>query len=221
MFQKNSEMDIDQKQLDEYIASHTSPEPPLLYELNRKTQIRMMYPRMLSGQLVGRLLSMISHMLKPTKILEIGTFTGYSALCLAEGMHKDGLLHTIDINEELEAQNLKVFKQAGFEKQIIQHIGPAIDIIPKLGTHFDLVFIDADKINYPTYYVSVIDRVKSGGYIIADNVLWGGKVLDSQVEKQDKDTQAIIAFNKMVLNDNRTEKLMLPLRDGIYMIRKI
>jgi len=213
-------MDIDQQQLDEYISSHTSPEPPLLYELNRNTQIRMMYPRMLSGQLVGRFLSMISHMIKPNKVLEIGTFTGYSAICLAEGMPKDGLLHTIDINEELETQNLKAFKHSGFEKQIIQHIGPAIELIPKLGTHFDLVFIDADKINYPAYYNLVIDRVKPNGLIIADNVLWGGKVFDNHEKKPDKDTLAIMEFNKIVLNDTRTEKLMLPLRDGLYLIRK-
>lgn len=213
-------MNFDQQLLNEYISSHTSPEPPLLYELNRKTQIRMMYPRMLSGQLVGRFLSMVSHMLRPKKILEIGTFTGYSAICLAEGLHEDGLLHTIDINEELESQNLQIFKKAGFEKQIKQHIGPAIELIPKLGTHFDLVFIDADKINYPGYYELVIEIIRPGGYIIADNVLWGGKVLESHKEKPDRDTQAIKAFNKMVVDDNRTEKLMLPLRDGLYMIRK-
>ncbi len=213
-------MNFDQQLLDEYISNHTSPEPPLLYELNRKTQLRMMYPRMLSGQLVGRFLSMVSHMIRPKKILEIGTFTGYSAICLAEGLHEDGLLHTIDINEELENQNRQVFKKAGFEKQIKQHIGPAIELIPKLGTHFDLVFIDADKINYPGYYELVIEVVRPGGYIIADNVLWGGKVLESNEKKPDKDTQAIKAFNKIVVDDNRTEKLMLPLRDGLYMIRK-
>ncbi len=210
----------DQKKLDKYLSEHTTQESLLLHEVHRKTEIEMMYPRMLSGQLVGRLLSMISHMLKPKKILEIGTFTGYSALCMAEGLAGDGILHTIDINEELEDHNRELFIKAGYEKQIVQHIGQAQDIIPKLGTHFDLVFIDADKINYPLYYEMTIERVKKGGFIIADNVLWGGKVVNASDMQADEDTLAIRRFNDMVAADSRTEKLMLPLRDGIYMIRK-
>jgi predicted O-methyltransferase YrrM len=139
---------------------------------------------------------------------------------MAEGLPDGGLLHTIDINEELEDQNRELFRRAGFENKITQHIGPALELIPKLGTHFDLVFIDADKINYPAYYELVIDRVNNGGFIIVDNVLWGGKVIDVAGEKSDDDTLAIRKFNEMVTADSRTEKLMLPLRDGIYMIRK-
>lgn len=210
----------DQEKLDKYLADHTTQETPLLHEVHRKTEIEMMYPRMLSGQLVGRLLSMVSHMLKPKKILEIGTFTGYSALCMAEGLVDDGILHTIDINEELEDRNRGLFKKAGYGERIIQHIGPAEDIIPKLGTHFDLVFIDADKINYPLYYEMTIERLKKGGIIIADNVLWGGKVLNTSGRQPDEDTSAILKFNDLAAADSRTEKLMLPLRDGIYMIRK-
>lgn len=213
-------MNIDQNLLEAYLNRHSTSESPLLYELNRKTQIRMMYPRMLSGQLVGRLLSMVTHMLQPKVVVEIGTFTGYSALCMAEGLPDGGLIHTIDINEELEDQNRELFRQAGFENKITQHIGPALKLIPKLGTHFDLVFIDADKVNYPVYYELVIDRLNNGGFIIADNVLWGGKVIDVTGKKADDDTLAIRKFNEMVTADNRTEKLMLPLRDGIYMIRK-
>lgn len=213
-------MNIDQNLLEAYLNRHSTSESPLLYELNRKTQIRMMYPRMLSGQLVGRLLSMVTHMLQPKVVVEIGTFTGYSALCMAEGLPDGGLIHTIDINEELEDQNRELFRQAGFENKITQHIGPALELIPKLGTHFDLVFIDADKVNYPVYYELVIDRLNNGGFIIADNVLWGGKVIDVTGKKADDDTLAIRKFNEMVTADNRTEKLMLPLRDGIYMIRK-
>ncbi len=206
--------------LDLYLAQHTTPESPLLHEVHRKTEIQMMYPRMLSGQLVGRLLSMISHMLRPERVLEIGTFTGYSALCMAEGLPQNGVIHTIDINEELEQRNLELFKRAGYEDKIIQHIGPALEWIPKLGTHFDLVFIDADKINYPAYYELVIDRINPGGFMVADNVLWGGKVLKTTGEEADMDTLAIRKFNEIAAGDDRTEKLMLPLRDGIYLIRK-
>lgn len=201
----------------DYIEAHTSPESDLLKKINRETHAKVMMPRMLSGQLQGRYLSMISHLLKPKNILEIGTYTGYSAICLAEGLAEDGKLTTIDINEELEARVRDYFEQAGLSKKIDYRIGNASTLIPMLNQQFDLVFIDADKENYSRYYDLVFDKVKVGGVILADNVLWSGKVTKP---KPDKDTRALLEFNAKVNSDSRVENVLLPLRDGIMMIRK-
>ena len=175
---------------------------------------------MLSGHVQGRFLSMISHMISPKSVLEIGTFTGYSAICIAEGLRKDGILHTIEINEELEQENLEKFNKSGFGDKIIQHIGNALEIIPQLGIQFDLVFLDADKVNYPHYFDLILNHMNIGGFLLADNVLWGGKVVHKP-EQDDKDTKAIVEFNDKVQKDNRVENVMLPFRDGVSLIRKI
>lgn len=211
-------MDFIHSSIQQYAEDHTTPERDILRVINRQTNAHVLMPRMLSGHMQGRILSMISHMVKPTSILEIGTYTGYSALCLAEGLKPDGKLVTIDINEELENTVLGYFKTSGFSNVIDYRIGNALEIIPTLQGNFDLVFIDADKENYSRYYDLVINRVPLGGYILADNVLWSGKVLD---EKPDKDTRAIQEFNQKVHNDSRVENVMLPVRDGIMMMRKI
>ncbi len=211
-------MDIIKEELQEYAERHTSPESPLLAKINRDTHANVPMPRMLSGHLQGRFLAMISHMIRPRTILEIGTFTGYSALCFAEGMAEDGKLITIDKNEELEDRVLAHFEAAGMSQRIDYRIGDATQIIPTLDMMFDLIFIDADKENYSNYYDMVVDKLNLKGIILADNVLWSGKVLD---EKPDKDTRAIIAFNKKVTEDPRVENVLLPIRDGIMMIRKL
>lgn len=211
-------MDILEPNLLQYAEEHTSPEHSLLSAINRDTHAKVMMPRMLSGHLQGRVLSMISHMVKPRTILEIGTYTGYSAICLAEGLHPEGKLITIDINEELEGMVRENFNEAGFEAMIDYLIGNALDIIPTLDYSFDLVFIDADKENYNNYYDLVFDKVTLGGFLLADNVLWSGKVLDP---KPDKDTRAIKAFNKKVQDDPRVENVLLPIRDGIMLMRKM
>lgn len=205
--------------LDQYACEHTSKESELLYDLDRKTNLQVFHPRMLSGHLQGRFLSMISHMIQPKLILEIGTYTGYSALCMAEGLQKDGKLVTIDINEELEPFTQSYFDKSDYKNQIDFRIGNALDIVPEIKDAIDLVFIDADKENYPNYYNLVFEQVKSGGYIIADNVLWSGKVLED-IKPNDKDTPALIEFNKMVHNDNRVENILTPIRDGLMIIRK-
>lgn len=201
----------------DYIEAHTSQESDLLKKINRETHAKVMMPRMLSGQLQGRYLSMISHLLKPKNILEIGTYTGYSAICLAEGLAEDGKLTTLDINEELETRVRDYFQQAGLSEKIDYRIGNALTIIPTIDQQFDLVFIDADKENYSKYYDLVFDKVKVGGVILADNVLWSGKITKP---KPDKDTRALLQFNAKVTNDTRVENVLLPLRDGIMMIRK-
>ncbi|MDV3308031.1 MAG: O-methyltransferase [Cyclobacteriaceae bacterium] len=211
-------MDIIKEELQEYAERHTSPESPLLAKINRDTHANVPMPRMLSGHLQGRFLAMISHMIRPRTILEIGTFTGYSALCFAEGMAEDGKLITIDKNEELEDRVRAHFEAAGMSQRIDYRIGDATQIIPTLDMMFDLIFIDADKENYSNYYDMVVDKLNLKGIILADNVLWSGKVLD---EKPDKDTRAIIAFNKKVTEDPRVENVLLPIRDGIMMIRKL
>lgn len=203
--------------LERYVEQHTSAEPALLEHLSRTTYAKVMMPRMLSGHLQGRFLAMMSHMIKPKTILEIGTYTGYSAICLAEGLQKGGTLYTLDINEELEDIVRGYFEQAGITSKVHYQLGNALDIIPTLPGNFDLVFIDADKINYAHYFDLVIDRVNTGGYILTDNVLWSGKVLD---EKKDKDTAAIDAFNKKLMADPRVETVMVPIRDGILIARK-
>ncbi|MBL7835353.1 MAG: O-methyltransferase [Cyclobacteriaceae bacterium] len=211
-------MDITNPAIQAYSEDHTSPESELLKKINRETHVNVMMPRMLSGHMQGRILSMISCMIRPSAILEIGTYTGYSALCMAEGLKPDGKLITVDINEELESRVRNYFKYSPFDAQIDYRIGNALEIIPALNTDFDLVFIDADKENYARYYDLVINRVPLGGYILADNVLWSGKVLD---EKSDKDTRAIQEFNKKVQDDARVENVLLPVRDGILVMRKV
>jgi predicted O-methyltransferase YrrM len=204
--------------LSQYAESHTTPETEVLQQLNRETHAKILMPRMLSGHLQGQFLSMISHMVKPKAVLEIGTYTGYSAICLAAGLQDGGVLHTIDINEELEEMVTAFISKAGLQNKIKNHIGNALKIIPTLKETFDLVFIDADKINYSNYYNLVFDKVRTGGFIMADNVLWSGKVLD---EKKDKDTQAIHDYNSKLQNDPRVENVLLPIRDGIMIARKI
>jgi predicted O-methyltransferase YrrM len=211
-------MDITHLAIQKYAEEHTSPESEVLKKINRETHAKVMMPRMLSGHLQGRLLSMISHMIKPHTVLEIGTYTGYSAICFAEGLAENGKVITIDINEELESTVRKNIEETGFTNRIEYRIGNAREIIPSLHEPFDLVFIDADKENYSTYYDLVIDRVPLGGYILADNVLWSGKVLEA---RPDKDTRAILEFNRKVQSDVRVENVLLPVRDGILLMRKI
>ena len=213
-------MEFLDKGITDYIESHTMPESPLLKKLNRDTQANILMPRMLSGHFQGRVLSMISHMIRPAAILEIGTFTGYSAICLAEGLQENGRLHTIDINEELESMVRSYIREAGLENRINYYIGNALDIIKSLDIQFDLVFIDADKENYSNYYELVFDKVRKGGFIIADNVLWSGKVIGADL-KTDKDTKAILDFNNRVHNDERVENVLLPIRDGLMILRKL
>lgn len=204
--------------IEQYVHDHTKPEPVVLQQLNRETYQKVLLPRMLSGHLQGRVLSMISHMIRPQLALEIGTYTGYSGICLAEGLSENGKLISIDINEELELMVREYFERAGFDSKIDYRIGNAVNIIPDLQGPFDLVFIDADKENYLKYYNLVFDKVRQGGFIIADNVLWSGKVLQKQ--KVDKDTKAIIDFNSFVQNDSRVENVLLPVRDGLMVVRK-
>lgn len=206
-------------ELDQYVCAHSEKEPDYLKELNRKTHVEVLQPRMLSGHFQGRVLSMLSHMIQPKRILEIGTYTGYSALCLAEGLTEDGLLITIDVNEELEEIVSSFIEKSGLENKIKPMIGDATEIIPALDEEFDIVFIDADKRNYINYYHQVFNKVKKGGYIIADNVLWSGKVLE-QYEKLDKSTQIIMDYNKLIHEDERVQEVLLPIRDGLMIARK-
>ena len=205
--------------VEKYTEEHSSNHSQLLYELYRETHLKVLHPRMLSGQQQGRFLSMISHMIKPENTLEIGTYTGYSALCLSEGLSDSGKIHTIEINPELEHIASKYFKKAGIEDRINQYFGDARLLIPGMSIIFDLVFIDADKENYSTYYQLVFDKVRSGGYILVDNVLWSGKVIEP-IKTGDKDTQGIVEFNTLIQNDDRVENVLLPLRDGLMLIRK-
>lgn len=213
-------MDFLNKQLDDYVVNHTSDEPALLQELNRETHLKVLQPRMLSGHLQGRVLSMLSCMVKPENVLEIGTYTGYSALCLAEGIKDGGKLYTIDVNEELESMVRDYFDKSGFSNKIEYFLGNAMDIIPKLSVKFDLVFIDADKINYSNYFDLVIDNLTTGGFIIADNVLWSGKVTE-KIKQGDKDTQALVDFNDKIQKDHRVENVLFPVRDGLMIMRKV
>jgi caffeoyl-CoA O-methyltransferase len=203
--------------IEQYIEAHTSEEGTVLRSLDRITHRDIMMPQMLSGKVQGRFLSIISRLMKPLRILEIGTFTGYSAICLAEGLQKDGKLFTIDINEELESTVLSHFREAGMEDKISWLTGTAADIIPSLEGPFDIVFIDADKINYSLYFDLCIDNVKSGGLVMADNVLWSGKVAD---QHSDKDTEALRAFNQKIQLDTRVDNVIVSIRDGITMMYK-
>jgi caffeoyl-CoA O-methyltransferase len=209
------------EEIEAYSEAHTEDENELLKSLNRETHANVLNPRMLSGHLQGRFLSMISRMLRPEKILEIGTYTGYSALCLCEGLQPNGKLITIDINEELETLTQRYFSQSDFVDQIDYRIGNALDIIPTLQDTFDIVFMDADKINYISYFNLCLDKVRPGGFILADNVLWSGKVFDKELKKIDKDTQALMDFNRMVHEDSRVSNLLLPIRDGLMILQKL
>lgn len=212
-------MEIVDSQIAAYCQQHTTAEYPLLRQLNRDTHAQVLQPRMLSGHFQGRFLSMISHMVRPKCILEIGTYTGYSALCLAEGLAADGKLITIDINEEIEGFASKHFADSPFKNQIDFRIGDATEIIPTIIQTIDLVFIDADKISYQKYYDLVMEKLRPGGYMLIDNVLWDGKVTDANA--RDKKTKAIRNFNTNVHEDPRTENILLPIRDGILLARKL
>jgi len=214
-------MDITAPGINSYIENHTSEPSSLLQKIERDTNLRSIYPRMLSGKIQGRFISMVSKMIRPTTILEIGTFTGYSAICLAEGLQKDGHLHTIEINEELKQQNDIYFAEAGIKDKVTTYFGNAVDIIPQLDIQFDLIFIDADKLNYCNYFELSMNVLKTGGFILADNVLWSGKVLVKDSHKSDKDTEAVLAFNDMVQKDKRVENVIASIRDGITLIQKI
>ena len=206
--------------LENYIIEHTEKEDVLLTEINRQTHLTQIHPRMLSGHLQGKFLEMISLMIRPKKILEIGTFTGYSAICLSKGLQENGKLHTIEINDELEEFILKYIKKAKLENSIHLHIGDANDILPDLKEEFDLVFIDGEKREYLNYYHLVFQKVKKGGFILVDNVLWNGKVIEN-VNEKDKATQEIIKFNDFVHHDKKVQNMLLPIRDGLMLLRKI
>ncbi|MEA5257715.1 class I SAM-dependent methyltransferase [Arcicella aquatica] len=214
-------MDFLPKNINDYSENHTSSESELLANLNRETHAKILQSRMLSGHLQGRVLSMFSHMMQAKTILEIGTYTGYSALCLAEGLVEGGKIITIDINEELESFTKQFFLASDYAAKIDYRIGDAAEIIPMLDETFDLVFIDADKMSYQKYYDLVFDKVRKGGYIISDNVLWSGKVANIEPNKKiDKDTQNLLDFNKMCHEDPRTENILMPIRDGLMVCRK-
>ncbi|WP_047544662.1 O-methyltransferase [Psychroserpens sp. Hel_I_66] len=208
------------EKLDEYVVAHSQEEPELLQQLTRETYQKILQPIMLSGPYQGRVLSMISKLIRPKTVLELGTFTGYATLCLAEGLQDDGEIHTIDVNEELVDFQRKYFNKSSFGNQIHQHLGSAIEIIPKLDLNFDLVFIDADKPNYVKYFHLIIDKLNPGGIILSDNVLWHGKVIEPLDEK-DLSTKAVLEFNTLLKNDKRIETVVLPIRDGLTISRKI
>ena len=212
------ELFTDAETLDRYLVEHSREEDPVLQELSRHTYLKVVHPRMLSGHILGSFLTMFSKMLSPQRILEIGTYTGYSAICLARGLRPGGTLTTIEVNDELRSIALKYFRKAGLHEQIELVIGDALKVIPALEDNYDLVFMDANKDDYPDYYKQVIDKVTTGGYILVDNVLWGGKVLDTQLE--DSTTRTIDQFNKMITADRRVENLLLPIRDGLMVIKK-
>ena len=211
-------MDFIDHDLRDYSEKYTSPENEVLADLNRNTNAKVLYPQMLAGHLQGRFLSMLSHMIKPKRILEIGTFTGYSAICFAEGLAEGGMVHTVDINEELEPMVADYIKRSNFQDRITQHIGNALDIIPTIDETFDMAYLDADKINYDKYFDLVFPKMRKGGWIITDNILWSGKVLRDR-EGLDKDTVAIKDFTERLHNDDRLENVVLPIRDGIYVAR--
>lgn len=211
-------MDIINKETELYCLIHSDPEPEVLAAINRDTHANLLKPRMLSGHFQGRLLSLISKLVRPRNILEIGTYTGYSALCLAEGLQEGGRLYTLEADEELEGRIRRNIEIAGKTENIELIIGPALDIIPTLDIKFDLVFIDADKLNYLNYYKLVIEKVNIGGVIISDNVLWSGKVTDET--KNDATTQLLREFNDYLAQDDRTDKVLLPVRDGLYVSLK-
>ena len=202
------------EKLDDYVVKHSEDEPALLKALTRETYQKILQPRMLSGHYQGRVLSVLSKLIRPKVILELGTFTGYSALCLAEGLDKNGIIHTIDINEELVDFQRSYFDKSDYGSQIIQHLGSAIDIIPTLDTSFDLVFMDADKPNYINYFHQIIDKLNPGGVILSDNVLWSGKVIED-LNLSDVSTKIVLEYNALLKDDPRLETVLLPIRDGL------
>lgn len=207
--------------LEQYIASHIEAEPANLHQLDRDTHLRLLYPRMCSGHIQGRLLKMLVRMIKPKHILELGTYSGYSALCLAEGLtDDDATIDTIEIDDELEDFIRQHFSQSPYGNRINLHIGDALDIVPRLGKQFDLVYIDANKRHYSQYFNLVMDYLEHGGFIIADNTLWDGKVVEPEHKQSDRQTQGIVEFNRMVAQDPRVEVVIIPVRDGISLIRK-
>jgi caffeoyl-CoA O-methyltransferase len=206
--------------LEDYIEQHSEKEPALLAALNKETYQKILLPRMLSGHFQGRVLSMLSKLIRPINILEIGTYTGYSALCLCEGMQENGQLNTIDIKEELVDFQRKHFDKSPWGKQIVQHLGEAVAIIPNLDLKFDLVFIDADKENYLNYFEMILPKMNKGGIILSDNVLWSGKVLEP-VHPNDVSTKILIEYNQLLKNDPRVETVLLPIRDGLTVSRVI
>ncbi len=211
-------------ELERYIIDHISPEDPVLAELDRQTHLRVIQPRMLSGHWQGQLLTMLTEMIRPMYVLELGTFTGYSAIALARGLRRDGaVVHTVEVNDELQDFAAEYIEKAGLRERIVQHIGPALEVVPRLGEVFDLVFIDADKREYPAYYRMLMDEgfVRSGSILLADNVLWSGKVAETATAsaKNDRQTQGILEFNRLVREDPRVDKVIVPLRDGLTLIR--
>ena len=201
-------------ELDDYVTQHSQDEPELLAQLNRETHLKILQPRMLSGHFQGRVLSMLSKIIHPTNILEIGTYTGYATLCLAEGLAENGTIDTIDVNEELVDFQRKYFDRSQWSHQIVQHLGPALDIIPTLGKKYDLVFIDADKDNYINYFHAIVPIMNKGGIILSDNVLWSGKVVE-EVKANDRTTKLLMEYNQLLKNDSRVETVLLPIRDGL------
>ena len=204
--------------IDDYVVKHSQSEPKILQELTRETWQKVLNPRMLSGAFQGRVLSMLSKLIQPKNVLEIGTYTGYSALSIAEGLHADGTIHTIDKNEELFGLQEKYFEKAGLKKKIHQYVGNALEIIPTINEKFDLVFIDADKSNYINYFHLIIDKMNPGGIILSDNVLWSGKVVE-ELNPKDIDTKILLEYNSLLNSDERLETVLLPIRDGLTISR--
>ena len=205
-------------ELDDYVTQHSQDEPELLAQLNRETHQKILQPRMLSGHFQGRVLSMLSKIIHPTYVLEVGTYTGYATLCMAEGLAENGIIDTIDVNEELVDFQRKYFDRSPWGKQIVQHLGSALDIIPTLNKKYDLVFIDADKDNYLNYFHLIVPIMNQGGIILSDNVLWSGKVLE-EVKPNDKTSKLIMEYNELLKNDSRVETVLLPIRDGLTVSR--
>lgn len=204
--------------LEQYIADHSQSEPELLQRLTRETHLKVIQPRMITGHFQGRVLSLLSKIIAPKNILEIGTYTGYSAICLAEGLQKNGALHTIDINEELHTMQRRYFDESGYGSQIIQHTGDALEIIPQLDLIFEMVFIDAEKVSYDHYYEAALKKCRPGSVILSDNVLWSGKVVEP-LDPKDKATKILIDYNKKLRDDPRVETVLLPIRDGLTLSR--
>ncbi|MFN3908485.1 MAG: O-methyltransferase [Flavobacterium sp.] len=206
------------EELELYVEQHCSPESDLLQRLNKETYQKVLQPRMLSGHFQGRVLSMLSKLIRPEKVLELGTYTGYASLCLAEGLSPSGELHTIDIKEELVNFQRKYFDASGYGKQIFQHVGQALEIIPTLDGPFDLVFMDADKENYIAYFHLILPKMKPGGIILSDNVLWSGKVVEP-LQPNDKSTQVLLEYNQLLATHSKLETVLLPIRDGLTVSR--
>jgi len=206
------------KNIDAYVVNHSQNEPEILQELSKETWQKVLNPRMLSGAFQGRVLSMISKLIQPKKVLEIGTYTGYSAICIAEGLAANGHIDTLDKNEELEDLQNRYFEKSGYRNQISQHFGNALEIIPTLDKKYDLVFIDADKSNYSNYFHLIIEKMNPGGIILSDNVLWSGKVIE-KLDPKDQDTKALLAYNQLLNTDTRIETVLLPIRDGLTISR--